>query len=297
MDDVPGRTDGPPRQRSDRDRQRMGAARKGGSPRQPRQGDRPGRRPAASTSWDPLAEWYIGWVGEDGSKHHRLLAIPAVMDALELQPGESLIDIGCGHGVLAGYVRDVGAAYTGVDASPRLIEVARRQHGRQGTFMVGDAGDLAHVPRQPASRFDAGVFLLSIQDMDPLGPVLKSAAAVLKPGGRLVLLMTHPAFRIPRQSGWGWDEGRKLRYRRIDRYLTPLPVPLKSYGERGGVSRSYHRPLQEYINGLGAVGFAVDRMTEIPTYKSAPSGPRANAVNIANQEIPLFVCLRALKLR
>ena len=243
-----------------------------------------------------MAEWYIGWVGEDGSKHHRLLAIPAAMDALELQPGESLIDIGCGHGVLASYVRDAGATYTGVDASPRLIDVARRQHDRQGNFLVGDAGDLVHVPHLPAGRFDAGVFLLSIQDMDPLGPVLASAAAVLKLGGRLVLLMTHPAFRIPRQSGWGWDEGRKLQYRRIDRYLTPLPVPLKSYGERGGVSRSYHRPLQDYINGLGSVGFAVDRMTEIPTYKSAPSGPKANAVNLANQEIPLFVCLRAIKL-
>ena len=287
-----------PRRRSERDRQRMGAPGRGSSAARRALGhdDRSGRRPAATTSWDPLAEWYVGWVGEDGSKHHRLLAIPAVLDALALQPGESLIDIGCGHGVLAGSVRDAGATYTGVDASPRLIEVARRQHGRQGTFLVGDAGDLAHVAHLPAGRFDAGVFLLSIQDMDPLAPVLEGAAAVLKPGGRLVLLMTHPAFRIPRQSGWGWDEGRKLQYRRIDRYLTPLPVPLKSYGERGGVSRSYHRPLQDYVNGLGSVSFAVDQMTEIPTYKSVSSGPKANAVNLANQEIPLFVCLRAVRL-
>lgn len=254
-------------------------------------------RPAASTSWDPLAEWYIGWVGEDGSKHHRLLAIPAVMEALEVRRGEQIIDIGCGHGVLSGYVNAAGGIYTGVDASPRLIDFARNHHHRDGRFMVGDAGDLSGQKDLRAGSFDAGVFLLSIQDMDPLAPVLESAARMLKPGGRLVLLMTHPAFRIPRQSGWGWDEGRKLQYRRLDRYLTPLPVPLKSYGERGGVSRSYHRPLQDYVNGLGAVGMAIDRMDEIPTFKVADPGPKASAVNTANKEIPLFVALRALKLR
>jgi SAM-dependent methyltransferase len=244
-----------------------------------------------------LAEWYIGWVGEDGSKHHRLLAIPAVMDALGDVGNQSVLDIGCGHGVLSGYVAKAGGRYTGVDASPRLIDFARSHHSRDGRFLVGDAGNLAAAKELRPGSFDAGVFLLSIQDMDPVGPVLESAARMLKVGGRLVLLMTHPAFRIPRQSGWGWDDGRKLQYRRIDRYLTPLPVPLKSYGERGGVSRSYHRPLQDYVNGLGAVGLAVDRMNEIPTWKVAPAGPKANAINTSNQEIPLFVALRAVRIR
>lgn len=285
--------------RSSNDRQRMGAPRRG--PARPGRGPfhdaGPSRRPAASTSWDPLAEWYIGWVGEDGSKHHRLLAIPAVLEALDIQPGESIIDIGCGHGVLSGYVSKAGGKYTGVDASPRLIDYARNHHNRDGRFFVGDAGDLAAQRELRTGSFDGGVFLLSIQDMEPVGPVLASAARMLKPGGRLVLLMTHPAFRVPRQSGWGWDEGRKLQFRRIDRYLTPLPVPLKSYGDGGGVSRSYHRPLQEYINGLGAVGLAVDLMNEIPTWKVADAGPKANAVNTANREIPLFVALRAIKIR
>jgi hypothetical protein len=44
-----------------------------------------------------------------------------------------------------------------------------------------------------------------------------SAAWALQPGGRLVLLLTHPCFRIPRQSNWDWDQGSRLRYRRVDR--------------------------------------------------------------------------------
>ena len=37
----------------------------------------------ASTSWDSVATWYDGWVGEDGSEHHREVAIPALLDLLE----------------------------------------------------------------------------------------------------------------------------------------------------------------------------------------------------------------------
>src|SRR5205807_2443790 len=112
------------------------------------------------------------------------------------------------------------------DASPRLIQITSRRHGARGRFLLGDARALAATPGLAGASFDGVVFMLSLQDMDPLDAVLASAAWALRPGGRLVLLLGHPAFRVPRQSGWGWDAGRKLRYRRVDRYLTPLPVPM-----------------------------------------------------------------------
>lgn len=254
------------------------------------------QRPRVRTSWDPIADWYVAWVGEEGSKHHRNVAIPALLELLAPQPGEQLLDVGCGPGVLAPPVARGGAHYTGVDASEKLIQYARRHHGADGRFLVGDARRLAQLREVAQGGFDAVVFLLSLHDMDPLEPVLASAAWALRDGGRLALLITHPCFRIPRQSGWGWDEGRKLRYRRVDRYLTPLAVPLTAGAERrGGVTRSYHRPLEAYVNGLAAAGLLVDGMREVPTYKSAASGERARAENLANREIPLFLGLRARK--
>lgn len=216
------------------------------------------------------------------------------MEALALKPQESVLDIGCGHGVLASAVQEARGRYTGIDASPRLIEHAKQTQGKNARFLVGDARRIQQERAFRPGGFDAAVFLLSIQDMDELEPVLEGASWAVRDGGRVVLLITHPAFRIPRQSGWGWDEGRKLRYRRVDRYLTPLPVPLKSFS--GGVTRSYHRPLQDYINGLGAAGLAVDYMNEIPTYKTEPPGPQAKAINHANREIPLFMAIRARKI-
>jgi SAM-dependent methyltransferase len=244
--------------------------------------------------WDNLANWYDGMVGDDGSDHHRKLAIPAVLDLLQLESGEQVLDIGAGQGVFAPYVARAGARYSGVEISPRLRAYAQKRHHAHGRFLHGDARHLSSVAGLAASQFDAVVFLLSIQDMNPLESVLESAAWALRGGGRLVILMTHPCFRIPRQSGWEDDDSRNLRFRRIDHYLTPLAVPLKPYGKRrSGVSISFHRPLNHYVNGLAACGLLVDELQEITTHE--PGATKAE--RRANGEIPLFVGLRAQKLR
>jgi SAM-dependent methyltransferase len=257
---------------------------------------------AVATSWEPLAEWYDGWVGNEGSHHHRQLAIPALLDLLVPQPNEAILDLGAGQGVLAPYIAKAQASYTGVDASAKLIQLARRRHGRQGRFWVGDVRHLDALPGIGAGTFAGVTFLLSLQDMDPLAHVLAAAAWALAPGGRVVIVITHPSFRVPRQSGWGWDPARKLRYRRIDHYLTPLAVPLKSYqvndrrGDAEGTSRSFHRPLHSYINELAAQGLWLNALNEIPTYKRSRGKKQAEAENRANSEIPLFLALRAVKM-
>ncbi|GAB4510951.1 MAG: hypothetical protein OHK0046_08390 [Anaerolineae bacterium] len=236
-------------------------------------------------------------MGKGGSEHHRKVAIPAVIDLLALKPGEQVIDMGAGQGVLAPYVAAKGAKYTGIDVSPRLLNYARQHHGEEGRFLQADAARLHLESSMQAESYDAAVFLLSVQDMNPLEDVLRSAAWVLKVGGRVVLLMTHPAFRVPRQSGWGFDEDRKLQYRRVDRYLTPLPVPMKQHpGKESGVTISFHRPISEYINTLAMCGLLVDRMEELTIGEHSLKKNRTKAEKLADDEIPLFLGLRARKI-
>jgi hypothetical protein len=79
------------------------------NPGRPRTSSRRGTRPTATrgrgsgddTSWDRVSTWYDGWVGDQGSRYHQALAMPAAMDLLDLQRGESVIEIGAGQGVLA----------------------------------------------------------------------------------------------------------------------------------------------------------------------------------------------------
>ena len=252
------------------------------------------RSPAAPSSWDHVAAWYDGWVGHRGSRYHVGRAIPAAIDLLDPLPGEHILDVGAGQGVLAPHVASRGARYTGVDASPRLIEIARRRHGRDGRFLVGDARDLTNGTGLHAGSTDAVVFILSLQDMDPLQSILASAAHVLRRESRIVLVMTHPAFRQPRHSGWGFDPGRKLTYRRIDAYLTPMAVPMKDLGD-GRPTRSFHRPLSTYVNGLAAVGYAVDAMLELPDLPQGTRPRRGTPDTRAEAEIPMFLTIRAVR--
>jgi SAM-dependent methyltransferase len=249
------------------------------------------------TSWERVATWYDGWVGDRGSAYHRELAIPATLDLLQPARGEAILDVGGGQGVLAAYLADSGASVTVVDASAKLIAAARRRHGRMrnARFLVGDARRLPAVAGLEAGAYDAAVFLLSIQDMDPLADVVRGVDWALGVSARVVLLMTHPAFRQPRHSGWGFDEGRKLTYRRIDAYLGEMAVPMKSLG--GGLpTRSFHRPISTYVNAFADAGFAVDAMLELPDLPpDRRPGRAARGDARANAEIPIFLGLRAVR--
>ena len=269
------------------------------SRRPPRRTQVPGSRSAAprETSWDRVATWYDGWVGDRGSTYHRQLAIPAVLDLLEPRADEAILDVGGGQGVLAPYLAEAGVRVTVIDASARLIAAARRRHAglRGARFVAGDARRLSSVVGIEAGSFDAAVFLLSIQDMDSLGDVMGGIDWALRQESRVVLLMTHPAFRQPRHSGWGFDEGRKLTYRRIDGYLTEMAVPMKSLGG-GPPTRSFHRPVSAYVNALADVGFATDAMLELPDLPpDRRPGTATRGDARANAEIPIFLGLRAVR--
>jgi ubiquinone/menaquinone biosynthesis C-methylase UbiE len=257
------------------------------------------RRPTTprETSWERVATWYDGWVGDRGSAYHRQLAIPATIDLLDPHKGEAILDVGGGQGVLAPALVEAGASVTVVDASAKLIASAKRRHGRlrAARFVVGDARRLPAVVGLDEAAYDAATFLLSIQDMDPLDDVIRGLDWALKPESRVVLLMTHPAFRQPRHSGWGYDEERKFTYRRIDGYLTEMAVPMKSLGG-GQPTRSFHRPIGAYVNALADVGFATDAMLELPDLPpDQRPGKAARGDARGNAEIPIFLGLRAVR--
>lgn len=244
--------------------------------------------------WEYVSKWYDGMVGESGSQHH-LFLIPKVVERLSIKNGDHVLDIGCGQGVLAPYIAKKKAAYTGIDISPTLIKQGKKHHGTRGRFIVGNAYDLGSIPELTAGTFDSAIFLLSIQDMRYPEKAITSAGWALKPGGTLVLCMLHPAFRIPRQSGWGFDEKRKLIYRRIDSYLSRLDVPLRrDYQTRETLTRSYHRPIGFYINTLSSRNLHTTGFEELPSPKSgeeALSKPEHRALT----EFPLFLVITAKK--
>lgn len=260
------------------------------------------RRPPATnsrpqeTAWKgEVATWYDSLVGDEGSAFQKDLIFPQVLRLLELKRGEHILDLGCGQGAFCREAQKAGAEVTGLDASEELVRIARERSRGRGRYVAGDA---AHLEVFPPSCFDAVVCILAIQNIDPIEPVMSGVGRVVRPGGRLVLVMNHQSFRIPRQSAWGWDDERKLVYRRVDRYLTPMKIPIQTHpGSKPGlVTWTFHRPLQHYVRALADAGLWVNALEEWTSNKVSQPGARAKAENRARQEIPLFLALRAVKI-
>jgi 2-polyprenyl-3-methyl-5-hydroxy-6-metoxy-1,4-benzoquinol methylase len=251
-----------------------------------------------SRGWHHVAGWYDALVGEHGSEYQQKVVIPRTLRLLEAKEGERVLDVACGQGVFCRALAEQRVQVTGVDIAPALIEAARRRNASDRLaieYRVGDARRLAEVV-EPGS-FDAALCVLAIQNLAPLSPVWEGCWQVLQPGGRLVVVLMHPCFRVPRSSHWGWDERAGRQYRRIERYLTSTRAEIQIHpgADPSRTAPTFHRPLQAYVNTLGSAGLTIDRLEEWPSHKTSPPGPKKAALDESRREIPMFLALRARK--
>jgi len=128
--------------------------------------------------------------------------------------------------------------------------------------------------------------------------VFTEARRILVSGGKLVLVMNHPAFRIPKRSSWGYDEKGKIQYRRVDAYLSASTEKILMHpGQKASQATiSYHRSLQDFFKALGKAGFTVSKLEEWISHKKSEAGPRQGAEDTARKEIPLFLMIEATKI-
>jgi trans-aconitate methyltransferase len=103
-----------------------------------------------------------------------------VLELLAPQPGERILDLGCGTGQLSSEITSLGASVIGVDRSPEMIAEARNKFP-QLLFDVCDARALPF-----AHEFDAVFSNATLHWIPQADQVIAGIARALKPGGRFV---------------------------------------------------------------------------------------------------------------
>ena len=190
-------------------------------------------------TWDP--ETY----GRDGAFVHRLAG--GVFEWLNPQPGDRILDLGCGDGQLTQRLAAAGAKVTGADLSPEMVAAARARG------MDAHVANAEELPFADAS-FDAvfsNAALHWVRDHDAMAA---QVFRVLAPGGRFVAEMgghgNIAAIRVAliaalarqgladREDGVNYYPTPESYARRLERHgfrveriaLIPRPTPL---GEGG----------------------------------------------------------------
>ncbi len=143
-----------------------------------------------------------------------------IADLIRYQPGEKVLDVGCGTGSLTLVAKErVGRAGSvhGIDPAPRQIERARAKTARRGLPIDFQLGVIEKLPF-PDQTFDVAQSTFAIDhvpaDLQRQG--LKEIARVLKPGGRLFIMVTGSVQDLAifmKEAGFSQIETGEAKYR------------------------------------------------------------------------------------
>jgi 2-polyprenyl-3-methyl-5-hydroxy-6-metoxy-1,4-benzoquinol methylase len=220
--------------------------------------------------WDTKAAYWEALHGDSGNLYHRRLVSPGVERLLAVQPGERILDVACGSGVLARRLAELGALVTAVDFSPELVTRAQARAQTAGEpidYRVVDATDETALSALGAGEFDAVVCTMALMDMTVIEPLHRAVAHLLNSRGRFVVATAHPAFNSNAPvfvSELADNNGEMVTTYslKISAYRT-IP-PMKQAGAPGEPAPHYyyHRPLNELLGAAFDSGLVVDGMEE-----------------------------------
>lgn len=184
-----------------------------------------------------------------------------LLGLLDPQPGERILDLGCGDGVLTARIAAAGAEVTGLDASPAMVAATAARGLRA---VLGSAAALTDV-----GVYDAVFSNAALHWVPDAEAVLAGVARALVPGGRLVV----------EQGGHG----------NIAAIRTALVAVLRSRGVATDLAEIWSFPTaEEQATRLVAAGLAVREISLTPRPTPVAAGMEAWLAALAGPALALL---------
>lgn len=113
------------------------------------------------------------------------------VELLEPRPGEVVLEIGCGHGIATGLLLAAGADVVAVERSGKMLAACIKRNARSGRLTAFES-DFESLD---LGRFDAALAVNVDFPRHKDRGWARKFGDVIKPGGRLVLVLEAPAIQ------------------------------------------------------------------------------------------------------
>lgn len=230
--------------------------------------------------WDTNAAFWDEHMAE-GNAFHLHLVEPSALSLLAIQPGERVLEIGCGNGQFARKLTTLGARVTATDFSPAMLERARAHTQPENAridYRLLDATDESALRALDAVPFDAVVSNMALMDMPEIDPLFRTLPDLLTPAGRFVFCITHPCFntagvRFALEEQDRGDEIVQSQLLKLARYGTPLTTFGVAMAGQPALQYYFERPLEVLLGSAFRAGLVLDGLLE-PRFPPDVSSPR-----------------------
>jgi SAM-dependent methyltransferase len=232
-------------------------------------------KPLAFDAYETLAEAYAAAV--ETKPHNAYCERPATLSLLPDVENKRVLDAGCGPGIYSEWLIEHGAEVVAFDASPKMVELAKRRLGGSAEVRRADLGKPLDFLGD--ASFDVVLSPLVLEYVEDWRGAFAECYRILRPGGHLIFSVTHPFsdYLYFKSNNYHETELVGCEWRGFESVKVQMP--------------SIRRPLGAMLNPLLEAGFHLERIVEPkPTEEFKEADPKHYE---ELSRLPCFLCVRA----
>lgn len=216
--------------------------------------------------WDALATLRFSQMSSGSDITFSRIMLPTIQSIVQEENANTILDAGCGVGILTNYLSRFHKSVTGIDPSRKSIEIANHNFGKEVNFEISSIEKFSSNTKQ---KFDVITANMVVMDAPDILSFFSSSAHLLKKGGSLIFSITHPCF-WPRYYGYEHEDWYKYE----KQIFIESPFRISKNTQELISSTHVHRSLERYAKAIMLSGLSLELMIEpLPDQKTEAMYP------------------------